>query len=367
MDATANVQVALCLWRRDAGDRLVIKMTHAVGDGVGLQLLAARLASIYSDLCVDLGHRPRSSLGARRDFGQIFSKVPTHAYPALIWRFAKALASCWVPRRIHGLALPRESVGPWMPVVRRLPSTHVAFLSRYGKARGATLNDVLLAAAYRALALRGRWDGNSELRISMTVDLRRWCLGNAHASAICNLSSLEFPYLGRNLGCDFDETLANVTAMTLRCKRRRPGLAPALAGNFLMKTWRRQILRHAAEDRLPKRVRATGTVTLSNEGALDKARLRFGAQSPASAHILPPFLALPNVHICASSYDGALTLAAVTPQNGHGVVGGFLDALLQQLPVGEMSQSVRALVPVRPEHRGGVSAPSRISDKRRSG
>ena len=357
LDATANVQVALCLWRRDAGDRLVVKMTHEVGDGVGLQSLAARLAAIYSELCVDPGYRPRTSLGARRDFGQILSEVPKGAYPALIRDFARVLVSHWFPRRTHGLALPRESAGPWVPVIKRVPSTQLSFLSRYGKARGATLNDVLLAAAYRALASRGVWDGTSGLRIAITVDLRRWCLRHPDASAICNLSSFEFPFLVRNLGRDFDETLANVTALTRRCKRHWPGLAPALAGHFLMKTWRHENLARAGvKDRPRKRARSGHTLTLSNEGALDKACLRFGAQTPVSAHILPPFLTLPNVHICVSGYDGALTLAAVTPQNGHVVVGSFLDALLEQLPGGEASTG--GLQPANPgPAESGSAAP----------
>jgi hypothetical protein len=48
---------------------------------------------------------------------------------------------------------------------------------------------------------------------------------------------------------------------------------------------------------------------------------------------LPPFLALPGVHICLSSYAGSVTLAAVTPQNGVAVVEGYLDALLEQLRI----------------------------------
>src|SRR5690349_4937541 len=32
LDATANVQVVVCLWRQPHGDRLLVKMTHQVGD-----------------------------------------------------------------------------------------------------------------------------------------------------------------------------------------------------------------------------------------------------------------------------------------------------------------------------------------------
>lgn len=223
-----------------------------------------------------------------------------------------------------------------MPVIKRVPPRQLSFLSTYGKARGATLNDVFLAAAYRALASHGCWDGTSGLRISITVDLRRWCLSSADARSICNLSSFEYPFLVRNLGRDFEETLANVTALTRRRKKNYPGLALALISHFVMKRSSYEGLRgESLSERGRRRARAGRPLTLSNEGALDKVRLRFGTETPVSAHILPPFLALPGVHICLSGYDGTLTLAAVTPQNGHAVVESFLNALLEQLPIGE--------------------------------
>jgi len=71
--------------------------------------------------------------------------------------------------------------------------------------------------------------------------------------------------------------------------------------------------------------------------------LRFGTETPVCAHILPPFIAFPGVHISLSGYNGALTLAAVTPQNGRGVVDGFLNALLEQLPSGEVTLTENGL------------------------
>jgi NRPS condensation-like uncharacterized protein len=76
LNATSNVQVALCLWRREDGNQLLVQMTHEVGDGVGIQRVAARLASIYSGICADTTYRPVPNLRGRRDFGQILSHVP---------------------------------------------------------------------------------------------------------------------------------------------------------------------------------------------------------------------------------------------------------------------------------------------------
>src|SRR5688572_28356683 len=91
--------------------------------------------------------------------------------------------------------------------------------------------------------------------------------------------------------------------------------------------WRRRAAKLGSRPRRPR------PLTLSNEGALDHVPLRFGEQIPAAAHILPPFLGLPDVHVCASGYRGVLTLAVGTPKNGAPIVERFLNALLRQLPI----------------------------------
>jgi len=339
LDATANVQIAVCLWRCEEGDRLLVKMTHEVGDGVGLQLLASRLASIYTELCNDITYRPRPNAQAQRDFDQVLSRVPKRAYPRILWDFVRFMAPRWFPRATHRLLLPSDSVGPWAPVVKRVPARFFSHLSTYAKARGATLNDMFLAAAYRALASYGNWDGSSGLRISITVDLRRWCLPD-RARSICNLSVAEYPFLIRNLGRDFEETLANVAALTRRRKKSRPGLASALLYDLFVKRGRDERTGSDDSKRLIEKARNSPgpweslSCVLSNEGALDKLGLQFGSEAPVSMHILPPFLALPGMHLSFSSFHGAFTLAAVTPENGRSVVEGFLDALIEELPLG---------------------------------
>jgi len=202
---------------------------------------------------------------------------------------------------------------------------------------------MFLAAAYRALASTGGWNGASALRISMTVDLRRWCLPRGQTPTICNLSSFEHPFLIRNLGRDFDATLAHVTWMTRRRKSRWPGLAPALIGHFFTRRKSYQELLRDENDQGRSKTdvgrsrtvwRAVAAV-MSNEGRLDEAGVRFGTARPVAAHILPPFLKLPDLHICLSGYNGALTLAAVTPENGVAGVESFLDACLAQFPAEE--------------------------------
>jgi len=360
LDAAANVQVALCLWRHDEGDRLLVKMTHAVGDGAALQSLVARLASIYSGLCADPAYQPRPSLQGQRRVEHVFSEVPRRVYRRALWSLVWFLAPRWFPRSYHVLSLPRQSAGGWVPVVARVPAERLPFLSAYAKARGATLNDLFLAAAYRALAREGHWDSTTALRIAITIDLRRWYLPPAYAGSIRNLSSLEFPFLGRDLGTRFDNTLANVSALTRRRKRSRPGLASALMGHYrMLRLGPERILREAGTkppSAAPGKARRgpiwhTVSAVLSNEGRLDEASLCFGSERPESVHILPPFLALPGVHLSVSSYRGVLAFAAVTPRSGYAAIERFLSTLVEQLP--------------QPAGRPGLSRPAPPGHRRR--
>ena len=355
LNADENVQVAACLCRDDESDRLLIKMTHEAGDGVSLQLLASRLGSIYTRLCTDPTYRPETNSWSQRDLTQLLAAISLWTYLRIGWQFATFSAARILPRRTHTLPLPHESKGPWTPVIKCVPRQRVAFLSAYGKLRGATLNDMFLAAAYRALAEYGKWDGTSALRISMTVDLRRWCRGGDSVRSVCNLSWFEQPVLGRHLGRDFDQTLGNVAALTRRRKASFPGLISALVGRFLIRHHlRRQAQRHGSRSPEPR------PLTLSNEGRLDKSRLFFGSLAPSFAHILPPFLKLPHLHICMTGYDGALTLAVVTPQNGCSVVEGFLTALLAELPgAGKM--------PIRHKAFARAQIARAVVDARRTG
>jgi NRPS condensation-like uncharacterized protein len=332
LESTKSPQIAVRLWHREAGDSLLIRMTHQVGDGAALQYVASRLSGIYSALCTDGSYRPQASAPTDRDLTSVLSHVPTREYPRVIWDFVRFMAPRLHPRRTLGLPLPDDSSGPWRRVMRRLAPASVTQLAAYGKARGATLNDMFLAAAYRALASCGRWDGKAGLRILITVNLRRWCGPKEYTGPICNLSSFELPFLIRNLGRDFEQTLANVRALTAARKKSRPGLAPALVSRFRSKCQALTAPMTGGAGEHGRQQDLDRGLAFSNEGALHMPSLRFGPHTPRAAHVVPPFFVLPWLHFTLSGYNGSLTLLAVTPQNGCEIVEGFFTALLDELP-----------------------------------
>ena len=343
LDAARGAQLEVRLLSGGGGDRLLLRITHALADGFSLQSLAARLASLYSAVRADPDHRPPAGALLERDHARTIASIPRRERARAIGGLLWFMAPRFLPRRTHHLPLPAESRGPWVPVIRRLPAPSLAALARYGKRRGATINDLVLAAAYRALAASG-WDGRAALRIMITVDLRRWCLPPEASSLVANLSSWEVPFLVRDLGRTYDDTVDRVGALMRRRKRSRPGLAIALAAHRDAESLPRE---RGRSDRAPQH-RVRSGMTLSNEGLLDGARLTFGDEAPVSAHVLPPFFALPYLHVCVSGYEGALTLASVTPENGAAAVEGFLDALVDELPL--IPPPPEPVADVGPEH-----------------
>ncbi|MQA29077.1 MAG: hypothetical protein GEU82_04455 [Luteitalea sp.] len=183
----------------------------------------------------------------------------------------------------------------------------------------------------------------------MTVNLRRWCSSRERPAPICNLSSFDCPFLVRNLGHDFEETLSNVRAVTAQRKKSRPGFALALLGDLISKLQMPKALVGGGARKRCRKPDPERGLTFSNEGALDTSGVRFGPHIPVSAYVIPPFLALPWLHFSLSGYNGTLTLVAVTSENGRAIVEGFFDALLDELPkepceVGDRHRADQALL-----------------------
>ena len=129
-------------------------------------------------------------------------RVPRRAYPRVYLNYLEGLRSQMPKNGTHVLPY---SVGPSSPPVflnRLLAEDRVARLADYGRAFGSTLNDLVIAAIFRALVSEQPWDRKSHLRLATSVDLRQWYLPEGHAEAIANLSSLEYTNLGNDLGDD---------------------------------------------------------------------------------------------------------------------------------------------------------------------
>jgi NRPS condensation-like uncharacterized protein len=331
MDFFTGPQIKGLLLSSGGGDRLLIKFSHIAGDTGALKEVAADIAGIYRRLGREPSWRPEPNIAGRRDWGQALRQVPWWAYPRVFRNFLRARRANERPRPSLWLPLPTGPNQPAVYCLREIPPGRVAALKQYGYERDATLNDLVVAAVHRAIASVGRWDGRSYLRLTTTLDCRKWYLRGGRAAAICNLSTFEYVHLGYDLGATYEDTLARVVQITYGRKADWPGLTDICLGLICgRQTYPRlsEFFGGMIEGYIRRRTMAHA---LTNLGPIEPASLVFD-ESPRYVRALPPFLYPPVFGCGLSGYAGGLTLSAGVPLVCKAVVEDFLDRVLAELP-----------------------------------
>ena len=333
MDLRAGPQLKACLLHSSNADRLLLKVTHEASDTFGLKEAAARVSDTYGRLAAEPGFRPAANPGTSRSLWQVMRRVPRHAYPRVYLDF---LGETWrgyiyVPKAVQTLPLDGGRGGRPVFVCRSLSEDRVARLVEYGHAVGATVNDMVLAGFFRALASQGDWDRKRQLRVMTSVDLRRYLPGG-RGDAVANLSSPEGITLGTGLGDGFPATLKMVAAHTQRRKSGWIGLGDCVGTVPAVRYLPFGLVMAA----LPKVVRATirwhrFPPILTNMGVVDPEAVTFD-RAPLRASFLPPPYHPPAFFAAVGSYAGTLTLSAGIPSFEEGTVGRFFDRVLSELP-----------------------------------
>lgn len=334
IDFTSGPQVKACLFRAADGDRLLLKVSHIAADAGGTKETAARLADIYSRLGNDPHYIPEPNLRGDRGIAQLFRQVPIGKIPVVFSDFLRGTWTHTAPPPTLTLPLPEIDAHrrELSYTVRSLDVERTTALSAYGRERHATLNDMVIAAAFRALAATAHWDGSAGLFLQMTFDYRRWYLPFGHAGGICNLSGFEYPTPGSELGTDFEATLARISTFTRRRKERMPGLAIAFTSPFLMSLpyFGLKAFFKALEGGLIADKNHPDTFT--NMGPIEKETLMFGKKPPRRAWMLVPPIYPPIFGFGMSGYAGSLTLSSGGPRPIMETAENFLDALMNELP-----------------------------------
>jgi len=334
IDSKSGPQVKAFLHRGTDRDRLLLKVSHVVADAGGVKEIAADFASIYSNLEQDPDYEPVPNLKGDRGTMQLFHQFPIEKTPTIVSDF---LAVTWinsVPAPTLTLPLPEGNYAgrPFVYVKRCFDNERTAMLSAYGRARRASLNDMILAASFRALVAAADWDGRASLSLQMTFDYRRWYLPTDRAGGICNLSAFEFPTPGRTIGRDFDDTLTRVSSYMRRRKERFPGLAIACISPLLfalpyagLRTFFGTLTGcQIAANNYPN--------TFTNMGPIKKDELQFGDITPIRAWLLPPPIHPPVFAFGMSGYDGSLTISAGVPDSLESIADDFLENIIRELP-----------------------------------
>jgi NRPS condensation-like uncharacterized protein len=189
-------------------------------------------------------------------------------------------------------------------LTRRLPGARTAVIRDYGRAHGATINDMVLTALYRSLFRLLDLRPGAELAIPVMVDMRRYLANGDEFTVLTNLSSTAITRLKRQSEEAFAGTLSRVKTEMDAKKGGDIGLNAFVKLNLLYRL---------CGDRLANRKLRTGLknplICMTNIGVLDAARLSFGDLRPTDAYLCGSIKYKPYFQLAMSSYQDELTLS----------------------------------------------------------
>ncbi|AKB37930.1 hypothetical protein MSSAC_3340 [Methanosarcina siciliae C2J] len=213
--------------------------------------------------------------------------------------------------------------------VTRIPSGNFRNISAYARAHGATINDIILTAYFRALFDMIEPELYAPMEIQFTVDLRRY-LPEEENISISNLSGIESLRLPR-IKCEpFTSTLERVVLAMKKIKINFPGIQSALACELMSGMNFREVLKTVQEEWQTSLVSGKSTPMLTNLGVISPPPLFFGETAAEDVYMVTPAFHAPAFMLGASTYNEVLTLTAgyYEPATKKEDVDHFLDMVV---------------------------------------
>jgi NRPS condensation-like uncharacterized protein len=335
VDIDNDPMVNVRLIRSGRSDVLAIKMNHACCDGIGTQEYVQLLADIYTNLYQENDtFIPEPRIAGRKDQDRLFAELGITNQDAIFVPGSDIFTPTW--------PFPWEQSGSntTLMSVSRIPSEHLEEISKYAKSLGATVNDYILTAFYRAMLQMGQPIYGVPMEIPVTIDLRRY-LPDHKTQAIRNFSGSINTKLIMLINEPFNRTLKRVSNMMKKIKKGYPGLQSAIGLERLEKISFIETLAYYQAD--AKKTQLTCPLyfgdkcvpTLSNLGILSRSLIKFGNKTVIDAFILPPVVRAPGLLLMTSTYNSVLTLAAgyykstVSKENIDKLLGIIKNELIQ--------------------------------------
>lgn len=299
--AEDKAQIHCALVQNDDSSSLVIRMSHLVVDGGDGKYLLNKLVEAY-DLIAQTGSA--ANLEVKNG-----SRAPEKVYDTISKEDRKKLQhSTPSSTSIRSLyPYPTEEPGRNRLVLANIPEATMTAARRKAKALGASVNDMVMAAAYHAYARLDAIDPAAPMSINATMDLRRHCV-QGESEGLCNMSGSFMTVLENGILPTFPETLSAIAAQTRKIKE------DPLAGLEGMP------LVHAMARNLPiglllelmSKIYGSAPVGITNLGNLNCQELALDGLIPTGGLFAGPLKKKPGMQISVASFNGACVLAVAT-------------------------------------------------------
>lgn len=324
IDIGHEPQLRIYIARERDADTLCILVNHMVCDGAGFKEYLCLLAGLYTDCLA--GKDAQIKLKAyRRGFWPLFDRLTCKQKIKTVFSNYDLSKQKIYPR----LPLEGDKRHPFL-VTHRIPKENMRLIKAYAKDKGATLNDMFLAAYIRLL---GRKTGESRIVLPCPVDLRKYApAGWKHG--ICNLTS--------NLICDvsiaakdtFNDTIKKVSGQMREQKSGYGCLKPLINMELVFNLLPFKVLQKNFS-----RVFSIPVVSYSNLGIVDLDSFRFGDANIRDAYLTAAVKYAPYFQVSVSTFDGCSTFSC----NFHGTANdkAWIRNFLLELET-EMLEQVHA-------------------------
>lgn len=310
IDPYIGPQIKACLLRTPDRDRLLIKVAHEVSDAGGVKQIAKIVSSTYSRLAHDPKYRPEPNINGDRSIWQVLRHVPWYAYPTILYNYYRVyMFPVLFPLGTVHLPVVADDDRTLEFIHRTVNEDLLKYVIQYGRQRNATLNDVLMAAFFHALTAASDWDRKSQLRIRITIDLRRF-IPDGNVGSICNLSGMEVVALGTDLNNDFDYTLRRISSFMRQRKAQWIGI-----NDFVGLAPLSIFLPHAVMERIIVSIvqnsvnSGQAAYVFANMGTIEQKDVNFD-MPPFEARFLGAVDYPPHILFWFESYNRSITISA---------------------------------------------------------
>lgn len=316
----SKTQMRVCLVQSDTESAIAVNIGHLCVDGGDGKYLLSKLAESYNLIL---------STGTAEDLEiKNGNRAPEQIYQGLgpkdIASLLKIPGSGVVSEFRFANDLPgRNSITRTV-----VPADTMALARKKAKAEGATANDLLLTAVYRAYAVLPYVEETAPMSVMSMMDLRRHC-DDGESDGLANMSGTFPTKLMEGVKGSFSDTLAEVAAQTQTIKD------DPLAGMDGMP------LIHGAVRTMPMKllllvagkIYGSFSLGLTNLGNIDCKTFAMGETTPTEGMFGGPLKKKPGMQVSAASFDGACSLCIVGQYTAEdrALLQTFLDKIAAEI------------------------------------
>lgn len=317
-----KAQLFVSLIQNDSESAVVLTVSHLCVDGGDGKYLLKKLTQAYN-LILETGNAE----GLQVKNG---SRAAEQMYEQMSKKEVRSLMKNPLTGVKNGFPFPDSEPGSRRLVAARIPEEVLHAASQRAKAEGATVNDLLLTAAYHAYASMPGIKADEPMSIMSFLDLRRYC-ENGDSQGLSNLSGSLPTQLAEGVCSDFKHTLKNIAQQTRSFKN-----VPHAGMEGLP-------ILHSAARAIPLGIlqKMVGSVYgqmslgMTNLGAVSGRELALGDCVPQEILFGGPLKKKPGMQISAMTLEGRGTLCVATEctDKDAALLSEFLERMVDELTV----------------------------------